>query len=137
MNNVKKKNCHNSTNGLVIILLLSSFLNCSCDSIKIFTLRRPSEGENLRSSSMTLLCPLKAALNNAVDPSWNDRATEAVYISKSGTLSKGFNEGSEPNGQFHSYQRLYLTRQEVPTCLSASRSAPRRSSTFTTSLWPI
>lgn len=36
------------------------------------TLRRPSEGENLRSSSMTPLCPLKAALNKAVDPSCED-----------------------------------------------------------------
>lgn len=46
----------------------------------LFTLRRPSEGENFRSSSMTLLCPLKAALNKAVDPSLKDNKESTQWI---------------------------------------------------------
>lgn len=43
------------------------------------TLRRPNEGENFRSSSMTVLCPLKAALNNAVDPSFNEIKRNMIH----------------------------------------------------------
>lgn len=50
--------------------------------VKSCTLRRPSDGENLRSSSMTPLCPLKAALNNAVDPSLNDNRDSVQVLSQ-------------------------------------------------------
>lgn len=73
-----KKNITGLMDGQSNVCYLN-FFNWCCDRIKCSTLRRPSEGENLRSSSTTLLCPLKAALNNAVDPSLNDRAAEAVY----------------------------------------------------------
>lgn len=77
INKYKLQCCRVSIKGIVLHSLAASS-----------TLRRPIEGENLRSSSMTLLWPLKAALNNAVDPSLKDsRENTHNYLTKQSQLA--------------------------------------------------